>query len=105
MNVLDDIREILNIKDESKDYFLLHIYVRQSKARIKKYLNTPEELDVIESKYSDAIIVDTVETYQNRGISGNVSSKTEGIVSVSFSSHGLSDNVKSLLPRPYVRMM
>lgn len=105
MNILDDIRTILNIEETSKDYYLLQIYVRQSKTRIKKYLNTPEELDIIETKYADAIICDVTEMYQNRGISGNVASKSEGAVSVSFANHGLSDNVKALLPKPYVRLV
>lgn len=75
---------------------------------ILKYLNNSRFDDVyIENNFSSAIIVAIEEMKEQLKQPSNLSSLTEGSRSVTFKNVGigtLSDNVKSLLPKPYIRM-
>jgi len=111
--VLDDLRIAL---DPSINPDLLNLYIRKSVTLITNYLQldttaqtidngdgttTVNPIDVA-STYPDAIVEYVIENYNKRGNEG-LKQFSQGSHSGSYNS-ALSDDVKALLPKPYINM-
>lgn len=99
MAVLDDCKTLLGISDISKDA-ALKLYIRKADTAIKTYLNA----DSINSEmdYPDAIVQYVMECVQRQGNEG-LNQFMQGSRQGTYEK-GLSDEVKALLPLPYVHM-
>lgn len=104
MSALEDVKIVLNINNDDKDK-LLDVYKRQSIMKIKQYLGIDADLATVEKSYPDAITTFIIEMYQNKGISSNVTSKSEGAISVNLATTEIPTSVKSLLPKPRIRVI
>lgn len=100
--ILDDIKTLKHISDSSQDE-LLSIYIRRAETAIGKYLNSDLDNTTIEAKYPDAVIEYVVEALNRQGDEG----VRQGIMSSVQATYelGLSEEVKALLPLPFIRMM
>jgi hypothetical protein len=100
MAVLDDVKVITGSLEDA----LIQIYINRGKTGIRKYLNLKDE-DVtdIEITYTDALTEYVVEQYRMRG---NEAYKqySKGSNSGTYST-GISQNVKDLLPLPYISLI
>lgn len=106
VDILSDIKALKKISDTSKDAEI-NIYIRRAVTLIKEYLNLgSNDTTDIENIYPDACIAYVMEQFQKGGNEG-IKQFTQGSRSVTYSNtnNGLSDNVTSLLPVPYARMM
>lgn len=104
--MLDDIKILLNLNDDSQDR-LLEIYIRRAVTTIKNYLNndkfTPE---YIQEHFQDAIIAMVVNAYKIKG-NENIKSMTQGNRSVTYAENTafyITDDIANLLPTPCIRM-
>lgn len=97
MSVLDDLT-ILTGQNEN----ILNIYIRRADTAIINYLNVDNNFDV-ETNYPDAVIEYVSECLSKKGNEG-VKQFTQGSRQGTYDS-GLNDDVKALLPLPFVRMM
>ncbi|MCH3962687.1 MAG: phage head-tail connector protein [Clostridium sp.] len=102
MTVLDDIKTIRNISDNSKDN-LINIYIRRAETLIKEYLNLNDDSTDIQEAYPDAVVCYVIECLTRKG-NENIKQFQQGARSGTYET-GLSKEVISLLPAPYVRMM
>lgn len=100
MAVLNDVKTLKNIRDTSRDNEI-NIYIRRATTLIKAYLNDSNA--DIENMYQDACIAYVIEQLNRKGNEA-IKQYSQGSESGTYSSD-LSDNVKALLPTPYVRMM
>lgn len=104
--MLEDIKILLDIKDNSKDT-ILNIYIRKSTTLIKNYLNNPSFDDnYVQANFADAIIDIVVNAYNTKG-KENIKAMTQGARSVTYADNTafcVTDSVANLLPIPYVRM-
>lgn len=75
---------------------------------IKMYLKNDKFDDVyIEMNFTEAIMVEIEEEKEKLKQPVNISSMSQGSRSVTYKNTGIgqiSDNVKALLPKPYIRM-
>lgn len=105
--MIDKIKALLNITDDTKD-IILDIYISRATTSISKYLNNSRITnEMILSNYEDAIIVLVENAYRTKGKT-HIKSYTQGKRSETFKDEfGINSNeeVKNLLPRPYVRLM
>lgn len=104
--MLEDIKELLSIKDVSKDK-ILNIYIRKATTLIKSYLNNDEfTSEYIQQNFKDAII-DIVVNAFNLKDNKNIKALTQGSRSVTYADNtafAITDSVANLLPMPYIRM-
>ncbi|WP_010236284.1 phage head-tail connector protein [Clostridium arbusti] len=98
MAILDDAKIILNVSNQDA---LINLYLRQGSTLIKNYLKI-DNLDV-EATYPDSLLQYTVETFRKHGLEGT-KQFSQGSRSGTFTD-GLSNDVKALLPLPYIRLM
>lgn len=105
MEVLDDIKTLKNISltDTSQDGSL-NIYIRRAETAISKYFNNSLDNATIETMYPDAVITYVIEHLNKKGNEG-IKQYSQGSRSGIYEGSGLSNDVKSLLPLPHVRMM
>ena len=103
MTVLDDVKVIRNISDNSKDS-LINVYIRRAETLIKEYLNLKSnDATDIQETYPDAVVAYAVECLTRKGTE-NLKQFQQGNRSGTYET-GLSKEVINLLPAPYVRMM
>lgn len=102
MTVLDDIKTLKNIVDESKDG-QINIYIRRAETLIREYLNLKDTSVDIQEVYPDAVVCYVIECLTRKG-NENLKQFQQGNRSGTYES-GLSKEVIALLPAPYVRMM
>lgn len=103
MTVLDDVKTIRNISDNSKDN-LINIYIRRAETLIKEYLNLKsDDTTDIQGTYPDAVVCYVIECLTRKGTE-NLKQFQQGNRSGTYES-GLSKEVINLLPAPYARMM
>lgn len=105
MAVLDDVKVLKKISstDTSRDAEI-NIYIHRATTLIKNYLNlNSNDTTDISSVYPDACIAYVMEQFDRKG---NEATKqySQGSRSGTYE-NSLSDNVKNLLPVPYVHMM
>lgn len=103
MAVLDDIKELKGWQDSSHDG-KINIYIRRATTLIRNYLNLDSNNTTdIANTYQDACVAYVMEQFDRKG---NEATKqyTQGSRSGTYG-NDLSENVKNLLPTPYVRMM
>ena len=103
--ILEDLLVLLDA-DESK-YPLLTILKNRAITLVKNYLNSSVYDSVyIEDNFSDAIIELVCNAYMDKGKS-NVQAESQGSRSITYKSGtvAINDDVKKLLPTPYVRMI
>lgn len=98
MAVLDDLKAVTGITDEN----LLNIYIRRANAAIDNYLNIDSTIDIT-ATFPDAVIEYASECLSRKGNEG-MKQFTQGNRQGTYDS-GLNDDVKALLPAPFVRMM
>ncbi|KEH95744.1 hypothetical protein Z962_07925 [Clostridium botulinum C/D str. BKT12695] len=101
--MLEDIKILLNINNNSKDS-ILNIYIRKATTLIQNYLNK-FTCDYIQQNFQDATIDIVVNAYNFKD-NKNIKSMTQGAKSVTYSDNTafvITDSVASLLPMPYVR--
>lgn len=108
--ILRDVKILLGIKlDDTSQDDKLSIYIRRAVHTIQNYLNIDKFTDEdIENLYSEAIIslVSNAHKIESEGIK-NIKSKSQGARSVTYSddtSFTITDDVKSILPVPFIRM-
>ncbi len=102
MAVLDDIK-MLKGWDNSHDG-KINIFIRRAVTLIRNYLNlNSNDTTNIETVYQDAVTCYVMEQLQRDGNEG-IKQYAQGSRSGTYG-NDLSDNVKALLPVPYVRMM
>ncbi|HBV88311.1 MAG TPA: hypothetical protein DEF42_17100 [Desulfosporosinus sp.] len=102
MAILDDVKILvgLDLFDISRDD-ILNIYIRRGVTLITKYLRRTATEDVT-VLYPDALIEYVVQVYRKKGNEG-LKSFGQGSRLGSYGEE-LSDSVKSLLPKPSIRM-
>lgn len=104
--MLEDIKTLLDIKDDSKDN-ILNIYIRKGTILIQNYLNNPTfTVEYIQQNFQDAIIDIVVNAYNFKD-NKNIKSITQGARSVAYSdstAFAITDSVANMLPTPYIRM-
>lgn len=104
--MLEDIKTLLNIQDNSKDS-ILNIYIRKSTTLIQNYLNNPKFTDdYIKTNFQDAIIDIVVNAYNFKG-KENIQTEIQGSRHVTYFNNtvfSVTDSVANLLPTPYLRM-
>lgn len=100
MAVLDDCKVLLGVTDTSKDA-VLNLYIRRANTLINTYLNVSAPVDT-SADYPDAVIEYVTECLQRQGNEG-VKQYMQGSRQGTYET-GLSDEVKALLPPPFVRM-
>lgn len=98
--MIDIIKKITGEYDD----IVIEFNINKACISINNYLNKTFEKDEIIEKYQSAVIqfcANSITNYQNK----NVKSMTQGQRSVVFSDNVLmlGDDVKALLPKPYVR--
>jgi len=100
MAVLDDIKTLTGSTEDA----VIQIYINRGITQIRNYLNLKDsDTTDIEANYSDALIEYVVEQYRKRGLEGT-KQFSQGSRSGTLTD-GLSNDVKTLLPKPYVRLM
>jgi hypothetical protein len=97
MAVIDDLKTLTGQSDS-----ILNIYIHRANAAIKSYLNVDDSFDV-ETNYHDAVIEYVSECIAKKGNEG-VKQFTQGSRQGTYTD-GLTEDVKALLPPPFVRMM
>ena len=104
--MLNDIKTLLGVKDNSKDN-ILSIYIRRAITTIQNYLNNEKfTKEYIEANFQDAIIAIVENAYHAKD-SKNIKSKTQGNRSVTYAENTafyITDDIANLLPTPYIRM-
>ena len=109
MELIDLISLELELKDSS-NVELLESFIIRSYNRIRRYLNKKLTDDYIKSNYSDVVIELSIRMYRNRELKNNskgIKSKTQGQRSVTYENiiEVFDDEIKSMLPPPYVGVM
>ena len=97
MAVLDDLKILTG---QSED--ILNIYIHRANAAIRSYLSIDNTVDV-EIAYPDAVIEYVTECISKKGNEG-IKQFTQGNRQGTYND-GLTEDVKALLPLPYVKMM
>lgn len=97
MAVLDDLKTLTG-QSES----ILNVYIRRATVAIKSYLNLTDTID-IETNYPDAVIEYVTECLNKKGNEG-VKQFAQGSRQGTYID-GLTDDVRALLPLPFVHMM
>ncbi|ERI90989.1 hypothetical protein HMPREF1982_03551 [Clostridiales bacterium oral taxon 876 str. F0540] len=104
--IIDDIKTLLDIQDNSKDN-IFNIYIRRATTVIQNYLNNSTFTgEYIETNFPDAIIDIVVNAYNFKG-KNNIKSITQGARSVTYSDNTafcVTESVANMLPTPYLRM-
>ena len=110
--MLDQVKEFLEIEDNSKDSKLT-IYIKTAISSIKNYLNNDNfDDEYIENNFATAVILMVSNAYEAKNtnsVGGNVKSMTQGSRSIEYfdktSLFSISDNeeIKALLPKPYIK--
>ena len=103
--ILEDLLILLD-KDESI-YPVLTILKNRAITLVKSYLNSSTyDSTYIEANFADAIIELVYNTYTDKGKS-NIQSETQGSRSITYKTGtvAINDDVKKLLPNPFVRMV
>ncbi|NFL87476.1 phage head-tail connector protein [Clostridium botulinum] len=106
--MLNDIKELLGIKNESEDS-KLNLYIKMAITLIKKYLNNENFDDsYIEENFSMAIIliVSNAYEYKKSGNKGNIKSISQGARNITYGDNTafcITDDIKALLPAPYIK--
>lgn len=107
--IIDDIKTLLNITDNSKDS-TLNIYIRKASTTIQNYLNNPNfTIDYIQQNFQDAIIemienAYNINTNTKNGIKQEQQGSRTTIYKDDTSTFVINDSIKNLLPLPYIRM-
>ena len=99
MAALDDCKTLLGISGNSKDT-VLTLYIRRAVTAIKTYLNA-ESINP-ETDYPDAVaqcVMEAVQRQGNEGLNQFMQGSRQGTYE-----KGLSDEVKALLPLPFIQM-
>ena len=98
MAVMDDLKILTNASED-----ILNIYIRRAETAISKYLNNDLDNTAVETNYPDAVIEYVSECIAKKGNEG-VKQFTQGSRQGTYTD-GLTEDVKALLPLPFVRMM
>lgn len=109
-NLIERIKLLASIEDDSKDE-ILKIHINNSINAILVYLNNPKlTIEGVIHNYPNAIIQLVKRQYESNenNITG-ITSMSQGSRSVTYSeattlSYTIDDAIKSLLPKPYVRL-
>lgn len=97
MAALDDLKTITNVSES-----ILNIYIRRACVLIKNYLNVADTVDVA-STYPDAVIEYVTERLSKKGNEG-LKQFVQGGRQGTYVD-GLTEDVKVLLPSPFVKMI
>jgi len=97
MTVLEDLKTLTG-QSES----ILNIYIRRADTAIKNYLNVTDNVKV-ETTYPDAVIEYVTECLSKKG-NESIKQFTQGSRQGIYVD-GLTEDVKALLPLPFVRVM
>lgn len=103
--IIDDVKTLLEIKDDSKDG-ILNIYIQRASTLVLKYLNNDFfNIAYIQENFPEAIVELTYNAYLLRG-NENFVQKSEGSMSVTFKENFgmIIDSVVNLLPLPYAKL-
>lgn len=100
MAVLNDYKILKNITDTSKDN-KINLFVRLGSTAIRNYIHVDNAVD-IESNYPDALLQYVIEKMNNSGLEGQ-KQFSQGSRSGTIN-NSLSQDVKDLLPTPYVTL-
>lgn len=98
MAALDDIKTLTGNSNEN----LINIYIRRASTAIKGYLHCSDSVDIA-TVYIDAVVEYVIECLNRKGDEGIKQSQI-GSVQNTYET-GISDEVKALLPPPFVKMM
>lgn len=103
MAAVDDVKELKGWKTDNSHDGVINIFIRRAVTLIKNYLHLDSNATNIENTYQDACVAYVMEQFDRKG---NEATKqySQGKRSGTYGSD-LSENVKSLLPVPYARMM
>ena len=104
MAAIDDVKELKNWQNDNSHDGKIDIYIRRAVKLIKEYLNLRiDDTTDIPTVYQDAVVCYVMEQFDRKG---NEATKqySQGSKSGTYE-NSLSDNVKNLLPAPYVRMI
>ena len=106
--MIDSIKLLLGIEDNTQDE-LIGLYIDRAVVSIKNYLNTDKYKNVeIRDEFSEVIIalVENAHRESSSEFKG-IKSKTQGARSITYADakgFAITDDIKMLLPTPYIRM-
>lgn len=105
---MDNLKEFLNelqLQYPKTDIKKLELYLNISLVKINNYLNINADNNTLINNYKTALIVSVgneIDSIDKK----NISSYREGNISITYKdSNKLSDDVKALLPMPFVKLM
>lgn len=96
--MIETIKELLGITDNSKDTILNH-YLSKSQNAIKTYCN----IDIIPEQYNPSIVDLAIFYYKNRNSEG-ITQQSQGSRSQTLEK-GIPESIKASLPIPKVRVI
>lgn len=106
--MLEEIKILLGIKDDESDD-LLYLYIKRATYTIRVYLNTDKYTDEeLLNLYGEAIkslVIDArrIETSKSKGIK-SIAQGARSITYADDKSFTISDEVRAILPVPYLKM-
>ena len=106
--MIDSIKALLSIKDNSQDD-LITLYINRAITVIINYINNEKyDKEIIEVVFPEAIIALVENAYkENTSSTKGIKSKSQGARSVTYADEKgftITDDIKSLLPTPFIRM-
>lgn len=105
MDSLKEFSNELQLQYPKTDAIKLELYLNISLVKITNYLNIDSDNTTLINNYKTAIIVAVGNEIDSTG-KKNISSYREGNISITYKdSNKLSDDVKALLPMPFVKLM
>ena len=106
--MIDSIKALLSIKDNSQDD-LITLYINRAITVIINYINNEKyDKEIIEVVFPEAIIALVENAYkENTSSTKGIKSKSQGARSVTYADEkgfAITDDIKMLLPTPFIRM-
>ena len=106
--MIDSIKALLSIKDNSQDD-LITLYINRAITVIGNYINNKKyDKELIEVEFPEAIIALVENAYkENTSSTKGIKSKSQGARSITYADEKgftITDDIKSLLPTPFIRM-
>lgn len=104
MSAINDVKELKDWQTDNSHDGKINIYIGRAVTLIKEHLNLKDDDNTdIATVYKDAVVCYVMEQFDRKG---NEATKqySQGSKSGTYE-NSLSENVKSLLPVPYARMM
>lgn len=106
--MIDSIKALLSIKDNSQDD-LITLYINRAISVIINYINNEKyDKEYVTEHFEEAIICLVENAYkENTSSAKGIKSQSQGARSITYADEKgftITDDIKSLLPTPFIRM-